>query len=83
MMVLALAVWVCVGCALGRVDVVDAVGRDGTPVGCGMPVAGWVPLGVLPVGWSHPATARQAVPNMPARNLRRVGWRPPSMSFLL
>jgi hypothetical protein len=71
-----------VGCGLGRVEVV-AFGCDGTSVACALLVVGWVPLGVLSLasGLSHPATIKPAVPNMPARNVRRFGLlRPPSMS---
>jgi len=46
MMVLVRAVWIGVGCGLGRVEVV-AFGCDGTSVACALLVVGWVPLGVL------------------------------------
>jgi len=86
MIVLALAFWLCAGwCGLGRADVADVLDCDGIAVVSGLPGADSVPLGVVSLvdGLLHPATSKPAVPNAPARNVRRSGvLKPPSMSFL-
>jgi hypothetical protein len=78
MIMLALAVSVCPGrCGLGPTDVVDTLGRVGVAVDSELLAAGAAGLDVRSPapGLLHPAASRPAVPNAPARKVRRVGRR--------
>jgi hypothetical protein len=82
----ALAGWAEIGrCGLGRADVVDALGCGGVRVDSEPLAADAAELDVtsLAFGLLHPAATRPAVPNAPARKVRRVGKLKPLTLVLL